>query len=158
MCALRRVTDDRAGPGALGILVPPGQRTVVVLRPRALPWDMLLVGKQSRIAIQQLERDEAAVSARKVLHALEEWSQGGTGRVVLLSLPENGTLVRIDVSDFGLIACSRSPGQAYRPAIFASREEAAAAAGSIVAVLCPDSGADQEYYFNTQNFAHSRGD
>jgi hypothetical protein len=31
MCPLRRVEDDRAGPSALGILVPPGRRTFLIV-------------------------------------------------------------------------------------------------------------------------------
>jgi hypothetical protein len=41
MPAFCRVDAQRAGPAALGILVPPGDKTLVVLRPRGLEWDLL---------------------------------------------------------------------------------------------------------------------
>ncbi len=34
MGSFRRVEGEEAGPDALGILVPPGKRTFVILRPR----------------------------------------------------------------------------------------------------------------------------
>ena len=43
MSVFRRVDDDRAGPAAMGILVPPGRRTFLILRPRALAWDLILL-------------------------------------------------------------------------------------------------------------------
>ena len=41
MPAFRRVEPHQAGARALGILVPPGPKTVVILRPRGLDWDLL---------------------------------------------------------------------------------------------------------------------
>ena len=41
MPAFRRVDARQAGADALGILVPQGTRTVVILRPRSLAWDLL---------------------------------------------------------------------------------------------------------------------
>ena len=41
MSAFRRVEAQHAGGNALGILVPPGARTVVILRARSLGWDLL---------------------------------------------------------------------------------------------------------------------
>ena len=64
MCALRRVEGDRAGPDALGILVPPARRTFVILRPRALPWDLLLLRDPEAEAFRELGRDEAHAAAR----------------------------------------------------------------------------------------------
>src|SRR5207302_3778230 len=62
MCPLRRVEDAHAGPHAVGILVPPGRRTVVIVRPRALIWDLLLTGERNSLTgspFQELTQEEA---------------------------------------------------------------------------------------------------
>src|SRR5205807_1977115 len=78
-----------AAATALGILVPPGRRTVVILRPRGLPWDSLFVEQGQATAIAQLGREEAAATARALFHALESWAGGGLGRMVALALPDD---------------------------------------------------------------------
>jgi hypothetical protein len=151
MSPFRRVSDDRAGPNAVGILVPLCGRTVVIVRPRALAWDLVLLGPAG-LAVQELERDDAALAARQLFAALEDWAGGGSATLTLLAA-DQGYLVRVDVGGHSLIACARRPGQAYRPAIFPSRAAAEQAAASLAAVLCPSEGRQQELYFNTQNFA-----
>ena len=73
MSPLRRVEAGRAGPGALGILVPPGRPTVLILRPRALPWDLLLVrageGGEAGTPFLHLERQEAEAAAEGLIQA-----------------------------------------------------------------------------------------
>jgi hypothetical protein len=76
MCPLRRVEDHRAGPSALGILVPPGRRTFLVLRPRALSWDLLLLRPGSMNAFRELAPAEASCLAHELLEALRKWSEG----------------------------------------------------------------------------------
>ena len=153
MSPFRRVPDDRAGAAALGILVPPASRTVVILRPRALAWDLLLLCEEGTTAvIHQLGRDAAAGAARRLYYALEAWAAGGAGRMKVVPSPGGaGWWVRAEAGEFALIACPRQPGRAYRPTLFADLEEAKRAALSIGAVLCPET--EQEFYFNTQNFS-----
>ena len=135
----------------VGILVPLCERTVVIVRPRALAWDLVLLGP-AVLTIQELERDDAAAAARQLFSALEDWAGGGSATLTLLAA-DKGYLVRVDVGGFSLIACARRPGQAYQPASFLTRAAAERAAASLAAVLCPSEGRQQELYFITQNFA-----
>ena len=154
MSPLRRVSADRAGPDALGILLPPGERTVLIVRPRRLCWDLLLVQGVAGTAFRELDRYEAADVAQAFFNALEEWNGGGPGHVGAVACGEGaGCLVWADVGDFALVACERVPGQAYRPALFAA-DEAHRAAALLGAVLCPPPPAQQEVYFNTRHFIH----
>jgi hypothetical protein len=149
MPAFRRVTDQQAGPAALGILVPPGRRTLVILRPRALAWDLLPIRLHEQAVFCEFDRNEAALVARQV-HATLDQAQGD--QRIHAQAAADGYRVCAPVGDYLWIACGRSPGQAYRPALFATLAEAEAAAGRIAAVLWPDPDAQQEVYFNTQNF------
>jgi hypothetical protein len=157
MAPFRRVTDSRAGPEALGILVPPGQRTLVILRPRALRWDLLPVRPGARLAWPPVfcafDRDEAASVARQIQQDLEQGARGSANPVAVVASPTGlGFLVCCQRSDLRWIACLRLPGQPYEPAIFATLDEAAAAADALARFLWPNADAQQEYYFNTQNF------
>lgn len=147
MCALRRVNDKDAGPDALGILLPPGRRTFVILRPRALPWDLLLTRSDGNgdtgTSFREVSRDEGVKVAEAVLCGLE----ASTGRVEVV-----GQFVRATVGEFRFIACSRQPGQPYRAHAFARSEEAESTALAVAGVLF--SGArEQQVYLNTHNFA-----
>ncbi len=150
--SLRRVTDDRAGPNALGILLPPGLQTVLIVRPRALRWDLLLVQGVAGTTFRSLSRTEAPLVAQAFYRALEEWNRGGAGHVGVVASSAEGFLVWADIGDFALVACERVPGQPYRPMLFAAEEEARAAVGLITAALCPPAHAEQEVYLNTRNF------
>jgi hypothetical protein len=157
MSPFRRVPDGRAGPDALGILVPPGHRTVVILRPRSLAWDLLLRSNGAngiRMAFQELGREEAATVARRVFQALEAWAVGGPGQVTTVpSAGGEGYHVQVEVGEFTLVACLRIPGQPYQPLVFGTPDEAGSATARLHAVLCPPAGAEQPFYFNTQNFS-----
>jgi hypothetical protein len=157
---LRRVSDERAGPDALGILLPPGlrpgpgARTVLIVRPRALRWDLLLVQGVASTAFRELARHEAAATAQAFYAALEDWNRGkGPGHIGAVATSDGGGgfLVWVDVGDFVLVACERVPGQPYRPALFAA-EEAHRVAALLGAVLRPTAPAQQEVYFNTRHF------
>ncbi len=157
MSPLRRVFGERAGPSALGILVPPGQRTLLIVRPRALPWDLLLVqpgeGNVLSTSFRELDRDEAEATAEQLCRALEEWIGGGPGQVEAVpSAAGDGYCICALVGQFPLIACLRLPGQAYRPMVCATLDEARAAVASMSAVLCPAADTYQEVYFNTRKF------
>jgi hypothetical protein len=158
MPPFRRVEDRRAGPEALGILVPPGLRTVVILRPRPLRWDLLPLrggdGLPWPPAFCDFSRDEAAAVARKVQLALEQAAGGERSPLEAVASPAGrGYLVCCRPGEFRWLACPRLPGKPYEPAVFATRDEAAAAAAALARFLWPAADAQQEFYFNTQNFS-----
>jgi hypothetical protein len=150
MGAFRRVEGEQAGPSALGILIPPSRRTFVILRPRALPWDLLLLRDPAGTAFHELAHDEASAAAQSIYRALREWSAGGEGRVEVLP-DEGGSRLLARVGPFALLACPRLPGQPYRP-LRCHESEARAAASAVGAVLHPPEGTEQELYFNTRFF------
>jgi hypothetical protein len=154
MCPLRRVEDQRAGPAALGILVPPGRRTFLIVRPRSLPWDLLLLRADTPSAFRELHRDEANSLAQELYHALGNWSGGAAGRIEEVASPDGfGFWVRVSVGPFALLACGRAPGRPYRPLVFPDGESALTAAGQLRNVLRPPGDVEQEVYFNTHHFA-----
>lgn len=150
--AYRLVEAAAAGPHALGILVPPGPRTVVLLRPRALDFDLLSVRTEDgRLAFVETEAAVAACHARELLLALEHGA--ASGRIELTPLAnEAGCLVIVTLAGFRLLVCQRTPGQAYQPARFASVDTAAQLAALLEDVLCPAPGTVRDVYFNTRDF------
>jgi hypothetical protein len=158
MTFFRRVEDRRAGPLALGILVPPGLRTVVILRPRALHWDLLPLPDAEALswppAFCAFTRDEAAAVARRVQRALEQSAgTGGSPPEAVASPAGGGYLVCCRRGDFCWVACPRVPGKPYEPAVFATPGQAGEAAAALARFLWPTAGTPQDYYFNTQNFS-----
>jgi hypothetical protein len=153
MGAFRRVEGGQAGPAALGILIPPGRRTFVILRPRALPWDLLLLRGGADGAFRELAHDEASAAAQSLYRALRE-AAGGPGRaeVVVERLAVAGCRVRATVGPFPLLACPRVPGQPYQALVCADQGAAQAVADALGAVLSPPEGVEQEVYFNTRFF------
>jgi hypothetical protein len=158
MPAFRRVDARLAGPQALGILVPPGRQTVVILRPRALSLDLLPL----RPGLEQVQpavfcalgRDEAAGLARRAQDALVK----GAGRApnpveVVGSGPRQRYGVAVHIEGLLWIACQRTGGQAYEPAFWPSMDEATALAALLTPVVWPATEAGQEFYFNTQAFS-----
>jgi hypothetical protein len=155
--SLRRVEARQAGPTALGILLPPGPRTVLILRPRSLPWDLLLVrrgaGGETGTPFLHLEPEEGQAMAEGVLRALQRWVAGGPGQVEAAFAPDGaGYWVQVEVGAFPLIACERRPGQPYRPAAFASATDAEGAAAAIQDALRPAADSSLEVYLNTRHF------
>jgi hypothetical protein len=154
MSALRLVPPDQAGPAALGILVPPGARTVLIVRPRTLSIDLLLVQGIAGSSFRELERGEAQAVARELFQALEVWSRGGTGLVEAVAASDGkGYLIWVDIGEFCLVACARLPGQPYQPYHFSRLDEARQAVASITISLHPPEGSIQEVYFNARHFA-----
>src|SRR5947209_10768404 len=105
--SLRRVEARQAGPGALGVLLPPGPRTVLILRPRPVSWDLLLVrggaGGEVGTPFLHLEPDEGQAVAEGVLRALERWWMGGPGKVEAAFAPDGaGYWVQAEVGAFPL--------------------------------------------------------
>ncbi|HVS38410.1 MAG TPA: hypothetical protein VMS17_22825 [Gemmataceae bacterium] len=153
MSAFRCVEARQAGPAALGVLAPPGRRTFLILRPRALPWDLVLLQPTHPSAFHEMDRDEATAAATEVVRALEAWSAGGPGGVETTAAPQGpGVWVRVHAGPFALLLCPRTPGQPYQAQRFADDESARAAAAELAPVLHPPPGAEQQVYFNTRHF------
>jgi hypothetical protein len=151
MPPFRRVEGSQAGPEAVGILIPPGRRTVLIVRPRALDWDLLPVPplplNAARSPFWEVGHDQAEDLARRLGAALEEGA-----RVEALAAAD-GYEVRAAVGAYVLVACPRQPGQPYRTLRFATAGEAQQAAERIAGFLCPTANAGQELYFNARHFA-----
>jgi len=154
--AFRRVDAQRAGPAALGILVPPGQRTLVIARPRGLDWDLLPARWDGDPATApvfcQFGRDEAAGVARRFHEALVAAVLAGTNPVETIGAASGGKFqVWVRAGEFVWIACARAAGQSYQPLLFTSRAEAESAGRRLEPIFHPAPDAQQEFYFNTQN-------
>jgi len=153
MCPLRRVEDDHAGPTALGFLVPPRRPTFLILRPRSLDWDLVLLRAGHATQFQELARDEAHAAALRLFRALQTWNAGGEGGIEEAPDPRgSGFLLHLRIAGFDLVVCTRRPGEPYAPQEFANRDDARTAATKIRAILCPAADVEQECYFNTRNF------
>jgi hypothetical protein len=157
MCPLRRVEGPRAGPSALGILVPPGRRTFLILRPRALLWDLLLLAPGSGSAFREVPHAEADRLAHEMFQALQHWSEGASGHVEEVACPDGGGFwVRVCVGPFALLACGRQPGRPYQPLTFPDADTALSAAARMRDILRPPDKIDQEVYLNTLHFQKER--
>ena len=153
MSAFRRVEGREAGPAALGVLAPPGRRTFLILRPRALPWDLVLLRPAHPSIFCEMDRDEAAAAAGEVCPR-----PGGVGgrragpRRDGRSAAGAGSLGPRPRRDVRAPALPAHAGQPYQALRFADAESARAAAAVIAPVLHPPPGAQQELYFNTRHF------
>jgi hypothetical protein len=159
MPPFRHVEGDRAGPRALGILIPPGHRTLVILRPRALAWDLLLLspfGDQlSAAGFWEIVRANAGLMSEKVRRELETWAAGGKGSTEIVALVEqHGYRLRVCTGMYRWMVCRRVPGKPYQPWTFSNEAEATNAGAELAQVLCPGADENQEVYCNTHHFAH----
>jgi hypothetical protein len=153
MSAFRRVEGKEAGPTALGVLAPPGRRTYLILRPRAWPWDLVLLRPADASVFHEMDRDEATATGEGLARALEAWSVGGPGRVETAAAPQGpGSWLRVHVGPYTLLLCPRTPGRPYEAERFADDDAARAAAANLTPILRPPPGAQQELYFNTRHF------
>ena len=153
---LRRVDARMANEAALGILVPPGARTFVVVRPRGMTWDLLPVrwdgNPAEPPAFASFERNEAAVVARRLAKALED--RDLAGECPLETFGRDGSFqVWLRDDDLNWLLCERIPGQTYRPLVFPTLAAAQSAASLLVPLVHPGADRVQDYYFNTQNFS-----
>ncbi len=146
MPAFRIVHGGRAGPAALGILVPPGHRTVIVVRPRSLNVD-LVVARPGAEGFFEASPQAAGLEAQCLSQAL----QTEPALLTVVSAGE-GFHLQASVGRFSLIACLRNPGQAYRPHPFPTDTEAQEIAEAVRNVLCPLPEANQELYTNMSGF------
>lgn len=153
-----RIDPTKAGSKSLGILVPQGAKTLVIVRPRALSWDLLAAtwpgdpGKAPQFCA--FTRDEAASVARRFVAALEAAVTAGVNPLETFGDAQTKRLqIWLRTDEFVWIACRRAPGTAYQPMFFPSPEEAEREAEQIAAYVWPAPDATQEVYFNTQNFS-----
>jgi hypothetical protein len=151
MSRFQHVDDRRAGPEAVGILVPPGRQTFVILRPRALPWDLVLSRDGVSLNFREIYRDEAPRAVEAVKRALEAWADGGPGEIVDHST-EGGQLVRCKLGELCFIVCERLPGKPYAPHVFVDKDQARDATASLLTVLHPTPDTVRELYCNTRHF------
>jgi hypothetical protein len=152
MGAFRRVEGEQAGPAAVGILIPPGRRTFVILRPRPVPFDLLLCRGPDDLAFRDLSHDEASAAAQMLFRALREWAAGGPGGVEPAPGPDGaGLRLRVRVGSFALVVCRRAPGQPYA-SLVCTDAEARHLGAALAGLLCPGGAAEQEVYFNTRFF------
>jgi hypothetical protein len=157
MGSFRRVEGEQAGPTALGVLIPPSRRTFVILRPRSLPWDLLLCRGADDLSFRELAHDEASAAALLLFRSLCAWAAGGPGEVEAVTLADgSGRQLRVTIGPFVLAACQRVPGQPYA-VLVCSEDEAVRARQALLALLCPAEGVEHEAYFNTRFFERSRG-
>ena len=152
MCPLRRVEADAAGPTALGVLVPPGRRTFLILRPRGLAWDLVLLNP-AEPAFLDLSTEEAPLLVAQFVRDLSEWNAGGPGGVETPGRSgSGGWRVRVNVGPFALLVCPRRPGEPYRPLALPDAAAAETVAQAVAAVLRPPPDVTQDYYLNTRHF------
>ena len=153
MSSLRRVEGEAAGPSALGVLLPPGRQTYLILRPRGLTWDMLLLRSGDSTTFRDLTRAEGERAARTVYAALEAWQGGGPGGVEAVRCGGlDGFVVRALVGSLPFLVCPREPGKPYRPEVFADSAAADVAALRLADALRPPAGGELEVYFNVRPF------
>ena len=153
---LIRTDPRRAGPTALGILIPHGTKTIVILRPRSLEWDLLAARWDGDRAqppqFCTFERDQAAIVARQLIATLERAIMERVCPVETFGDPASQRLeIWLRGGDLVWIVCRRAPGQAYQPVLFNSHEEAVRAGEQLASLVWPAPDVRQEYYFNTQN-------
>ncbi|MGE3804931.1 MAG: hypothetical protein AB7K24_09695 [Gemmataceae bacterium] len=151
MSGFVRVEGKQAGPEAVGVLVPPGRRTMVIVRPRALDWDLLPLGPEQAgkpFPLWEVSHLEAAPLAASICDALE--SANGL-RVEPIGTPL-GYQIRASVGRFVLIVCDRVPGQPYQPSHFEKVSRAQEVADLVLASLNPSAASPGQLYLNTQNF------
>jgi hypothetical protein len=123
-----------------------------------MSWDLLALKPGAAPELQAVfcdfERDEAAAVARQVQQALARAACEGVNPVETVAGPmQQGYRLCLRAGGLTWLACPRLPGQPYRPASFATLEEARDAALRLARFVCPNADADQEFYFNTQNFS-----
>jgi len=150
----KRIDPKHAGPDSLGILIPPGARTLVIVRPRALDWDLLPAQWDGDHAhapqFCTFARDEAVAVARQLIDELQTSLSNPLGTFG----NSDGTCVQIwlRMNEHVWVVCRRQLGCGYEPMIFSSHEEATLAAESLASVVWPAGNSIQTYYFNTQAF------
>src|SRR5262249_52903820 len=85
MSPFHQIEARHASRSALGILMPRGRRTLVILRPRSLDWDLVPVRPDEEpdpgTLFWEVSREEGTGLVSELHRSLEEWAKGGLGRV-----------------------------------------------------------------------------
>jgi hypothetical protein len=156
MPSFRTVDARQAGPNAVGILVPPGRRTIVVVRPRSMDLDFLLVQRgedgEPTAGFHEAGRGEASMLAENLQHYLLSPGEIRCRTEIVPATNADGFWVRAEVGAFLLIACRRVAAQPYRPAVFVTQEEGQKVAEPIAGILNPGAEAERELYVNAEFF------
>jgi hypothetical protein len=150
----RVVSGDKAGPNAIGILVPPAPRTFLIVRPRSLCFDLLVLAEAHGSAFREFEREQASRAAEALLDALCSLSsiQSAKTEVRASNSDPEALELRLHVGPFHLLVCERQPGKPYAPLHFINEISAGAAAESLRLLIAPPNGMQQEFYLNTRFF------
>lgn len=155
MCPLRRVADDQAGPSAVGILTPPGRRTFLIVRPRSLFFDLLLLSDARGLVFRDFDREQASRVAEALFDALKDRALNSLDHFEVTAVGDamaKGFHVRVHVGVFHLLVCARQPGQPYAPLLFPDVDTARTAMSRLSELLCPPTDIEQEVYLNTYHF------
>jgi hypothetical protein len=152
MCPLQRVTDTEAGPDAVGLLLPPGRLTFLIIRPRSLGCDLLLLRSADHADFRAMPRDEATLVAQKVYRALERWIDRGDGQVAPVEQSGSEFWLQARIGSWFFLVCPRQPGQPYQPQTYTDLASAQSAAEELARALCPSPQVVQEIYFNIRHF------
>ena len=148
----QRVDLQHANATALGILVPHGTRTLVILRPRAVTFDLLAAqwngDADDAPEFCTFARDDAVHVARRLIEELK----AATNPIQTFGV-RGSFQVWLRLREFVWIVCRRAPGEAYQPILFGTQEQAVIEAEKLTPFVQPPAGAVQQYYFNTQNFS-----
>ncbi|GIW81123.1 MAG: hypothetical protein KatS3mg105_2930 [Gemmatales bacterium] len=152
MTPIRQVEGSKASERALGILIPPGQRTIVLLRPRALEYDLLPVNQDNSHGtfFWEIPQGRASAIADEMVQALTEHLQDV--RIVPIA-DGDGYQLRMSLGHFVFVVCPRIAGQPYRPLALPTVAEAEKVSNRIRDALVPPSGADLEWYLNSRHFS-----
>ena len=153
MSPLKLTPAEKAGPKALGILTPPGPRTILILRPRSMNWDLVLLQGVAEVRFREMSQSEARNIAEAVFKSLQSWSEGGAGE--LSPVPnawQDGFQVWLDLGEHSLILCARIPGEPYLPFSFSDQSEASGVCDQLRPSLIGSIEEPQEVYFNVRHF------
>jgi hypothetical protein len=157
MSPSRLVSGERAGPHAIGILVPPGRRTFLIVRPRSLSLDLLVLADAKGDTFREFEREQAGRAAETLFELLTAGSSSPSIEAFptrissTLGRPAHVQL-RVSVGPFHLLVCERLPGKPYAALAFTDSATAEHVAERIRALLCPAPAREQEFYLNTRHF------
>jgi hypothetical protein len=137
--------------------VPPSRRTFLIIRPRTLSFDLLVLAEAQGFAFREFDSEQAGRAADALFDALCHWSNGDVKIEQAAEAAANGEspgglYLRVHIGPFHLIACERRPGHAYAPLRFADAAGVSRAANQLTEMLCPPGGIEQEFYLNTRHF------
>jgi hypothetical protein len=150
MTRFRQVDARSASATALGILIPPGPRTVVVLRPRALPWDLVLL-RPTADRFWEIDEIEAALMTRRVCRTLEACLTADLGRIELVPGADRiQYTLRVVTHALVWLLCARDPGKPFRPLYLAHIEAARAVAKRVGDALSSHPSAEKDWYTNLE--------